>query len=54
MEYLATFILIYAFLKSIYYGIYEIKDKKNKSGGIAVIVLAILGLILPISLLIIY
>lgn len=54
MEYLAIALLIYAFIKSIYYGIYEIKNKKNKPGGIAVIFLAILGLILPTVLLIIY
>lgn len=54
MEYLAMILIIYTFLKSIYYGIYEINNKKNKSGGITVILIAILGLILPISLLIIY
>ena len=54
MEYLAMILIIYTFFKSIYYGIYEINNKKNKSGGITVILIAILGLILPISLLIIY
>lgn len=51
MKFLFTFILIIGFLKSIYYGLFEIKEKENKSGGIAVIVIAILGLILPTALL---
>lgn len=51
MKFLFTFILIISFIKSFYYGMYEIKEKENKSGGIAIICLAILGLILPVSLL---
>ena len=51
MKYLFTFILILGFLKSFYYGLFEIKEKENKYGGIAVIFIAILGLILPTALL---
>lgn len=51
MKYLFTFILILGFLKSFYYGLFEIKEKENKAGGIAVIFIAILGLILPTALL---
>ena len=47
MPYIAIILLIYAFLKSFYYGIYEINHNKNKPGGIAVCVLAIFGLIFP-------
>lgn len=54
MKILAIIFLIYAFLKSIFYGYFEIKEKENKSGGIAVIFLAIIGLIFPISLLILF
>lgn len=54
MKILSIIILIYAFLKSVFYGYFEITEKENKSGGITVIFLAILGLILPISLLIIF
>lgn len=53
MKFIAISLLIISFLKSIYYGIYEINEKKNKPAGITVIFLAILGLIFPISLLII-
>lgn len=42
MTYLALILLVLAFLKSFYYGIFEIKVKKNKPGGIAVCFLAIL------------
>lgn len=51
MKIFFTIILIIAFIKSYYYGIYEIKEKENKSGGVAIICLAILGLILPALLL---
>lgn len=51
MKYVSIFFIIYLFLKSIYYGIYEINNKKNKTGGITVIVWAIIGLIFPLSLL---
>lgn len=51
MKFLFTFILLIGFLKSFYYGLFEIKEKENKSGGIAIIFLAILGLILPTLLL---
>ncbi len=51
MKFLFTFILLIGFLKSFYYGLFEIKEKENKPGGIAVIFLAILGLSLPTVLL---
>lgn len=51
MKFVAIVLLIFSFLKSIYYGIYEIKEKENKPAGIAVFFLAILGLIFPITLL---
>lgn len=52
MKYIAIIFLIYIFLKSIYYGFFELKEKNNKSGGVAIIFLSTLGLI--ISLLIIF
>ena len=42
MPYLAILLVILCFLKSFYYGIYEIKQKQNKPGGIAVFFFAIL------------
>ena len=54
MKILSIIFLIYAFLKSVFYGYFEIKEKENKSGGIAAIFLAIIGLIFPISLLILF
>lgn len=50
---LIVFLLsIWIFFKTISYGIYEIKENKNKTGGISVIVLAIISLIiLPVSVL---
>lgn len=54
MKIISILILIYVFLKSIFYGYFEIKEKENKSGGIIVIFLAIIGLIFPTFLLILF
>lgn len=54
MKILSIVFLVYAFIKSIFYGYFEIKEKENKSGGIIVIFLAIIGLILPTTFLILY
>lgn len=50
MKYLAIIFLIYLFLKSIYYGLFEINEKNNKLGGIFVIILSIVSLIFPVIL----
>ncbi len=42
MTVLAIILIFLCFLKSFYYGIYEIKQKQNKPGGIAVCLFAIL------------
>lgn len=42
MPYITIFLLILCFFKTWYYGIYEIHEKQNKPGGIAVLFLAIL------------
>ena len=42
MPYLAILLVLLCFLKTFYYGIYELKQKQNKSGGMAVCALAIL------------
>lgn len=52
MKLLAMFLLLCSFAKSIYYGLYEINEKKNKPGGIVIIFMTILGLALPFMLLI--
>lgn len=54
MKILAILFLIYSFFKSLFYGYFEIKEKENKSGGLIVIFLAIIGLILPVSFLILF
>ena len=42
MPFLAILLVVLCFLKSFYYGIYEINQKQNKPGGIAVCFFAIL------------
>lgn len=54
MKTISIILLIYAFMKSIFYGYFEIKEKENKSGGITVIILAIIGLIFPTTLLLLF
>ena len=54
MKLIAFVFLIYAFIKSMYYGIFEIKEKQNKPGGYTTIFLAILGLILPMIILLFF
>lgn len=52
MKLISISFLIYAFFKGMFYGYFEITEKENKSGGIIVIFLSIIGLIFPsISLL---
>ena len=46
MRVLVLILSIVIFVKTLSYGIYELKDK-NKSGGITVIVVAVFSLILP-------
>ena len=49
-----SLLIIFSSLKSIFYGIYEIKNNNNKSAGNTVIILSIIGLILPIVIIFIY
>ena len=47
--YVLFFILsIWIFVRTISYGIYEIKQEKNKLGGTIVLLLALVSLIFPI------
>ena len=40
-----TFIIVFVLMKTISYGLYEIKTQNNKSGGIAVICFSIIVVI---------
>lgn len=51
---MATFILIIIFaifscIESIAYGIYEFKVNKNKTAGIVLVVLSLVGVVFPIA-----
>ena len=47
MPYLALILLFVVFFKSLSYGIFEIKQKQNKPGGVTVLLLAILRTYFP-------
>lgn len=49
-----SLLIIFSFLKTLFYGLYEIKNNQNRSGGITVIVLGVIGLILPIVIIFMY
>ena len=46
MNIFISILSIFAFIKTLSYGIFELKENNNKSGSILVIALSILGLIL--------
>ena len=54
LKFFVSLLIIFSFLKTLFYGIYEINNNKNKSGGITVIILGIIGLILPIVIIFMY
>ena len=47
MKFLVLILSIIIFIKTTSYGIYELKDLKNKVGGIVVISIAVISLVLP-------
>lgn len=48
MRILAIIVVIYFFIKTFFYGLYELKENNNKSGGIYTIVISIIALVFPI------
>ena len=52
MRFLIILYLIFVFLKSWYYGLFEMKENKNKTAAIAIFALAICGFVFPIIVLI--
>lgn len=47
MKIFLLIISIWIFIKTISYGIFEIKENKNKPAGITIFFLATVGLVLP-------
>lgn len=55
MKFIAIFFILYCFLKTFFYAIYEINTYKNKTGGITIIFISIIGFLIPLcSLLFFY
>ena len=53
MAFIVCLLSVWIFIRTLSYGIFEIKENSNTFGGIATIVLAVLSLILPISIMLI-
>jgi len=47
MALVVVFLSIWIFIKTLCYGIYEIKNNSNKPGGITIILISIISLIFP-------
>lgn len=47
MKILIIILSIYVFIKTIYFGIYELKEKNNKYSGFIIIFLSFICLIVP-------
>ena len=47
MALVVVFLSIWIFIKTLCYGIYEIKNNSNKPGGITIIIISIISLIFP-------
>ena len=47
MKFLVLILSIIIFIKTTSYGLYELKENNNKTGGITVIVIASIALFLP-------
>ncbi len=54
MKYFAFLLVLLTFIKSMYYGIFELKERKNKSAAIYVFCIASIGLIIPYAVLLIW
>ncbi len=50
MAIIVCLLSIWVFIRTLSYGIFELKENSNTFGGIATIVLAVLSLILPIAI----
>ncbi len=53
MAFIVCLLSVWIFIRTLSYGIFEIKENSNTFGGIATIVLAVLSLILPITIMLI-
>ena len=47
---LSTLFSLAVCIESAFYAVYEIKVNKNKSGGIVLIILSLIGLVFPITM----
>lgn len=54
MKYIAIILLIFSFIKTLFYGNFELNEKKNKIAGIGTYFIGILGLIIPLTVMYIW
>ena len=54
MKYIIIVLILLAFYKSIYYAMFEYKEKDNRLAGIGIYILSFIGLLFPILVIIIF
>ncbi len=54
MKYFISILLLLAFYKSIFYAIFEYKEKNNKIAAIGVYIFSFLGLLFPVLVLLMF
>ena len=54
MKYVIAILVLLAFYKSIFYAIFEYREKQNKLAGIGVYILSFIGLFFPILVVLTY
>lgn len=54
MKYFIAILILLAFYKSIFYAMFEYKEKQNKLAGIGIYVLSFIGLLFPVFVLLAY
>lgn len=51
MNYVVFLLTLWIFIRTANFGLFEIKENKNKLGGVSVIVVSVIGFVLPNAML---
>ena len=54
MKYIIAVLILLSFYKSIFYAVFEYKEKENRLAGIGIYILSFIGLLFPVFVLLAY